>query len=967
MDIERGSLDEITRPASSDRPRTGSRPSSRISLSSASLSRPPARITTPTLLESLPPEDISQQEYDLEVVEYHSSDSDDEGNGNHNATDALKQLLLINPGNTGESQSLSLDVGDTGEPPTPSDSREQQSESSPTRDEENEDDAIQDPKLRAAIKKMKKLDKILAQKIKREKEVKRQRIQLEKDMQAELERAKPEGREELKEVRENTLKFLALAPPPSHNEGVDIDDDPSVPVTPVFATQPNLENADGASTDRSRTTNASENTTTSAGASSKVSKDSRPDSNTTKTSAGKRRRSSKQRANKTETGLHKKDGSDFIQRNIELASDASNVIAMTDDEKKRLEELLGDVEMLKEEDEENTNFNPFQLQVAPGLGFRPDDLEQKAMDEIDLRLQALLPRDDFESICSSSRTSYLDKSELQFTRKEYQESMDLMLLGEKALRDTKEMRDQQSRLKEIEDELTHLQLRVESEIEYPSLSNIQLEDLLDQCSRVSSRATEETNAIANSPRSPSQNSSIQSIPENHPPKLPDDVLRRLLEDARQELQISSSRLSTVREEEMTPMRSDTFSESLISESVDSDVKVDANERDMVLQSVSEDAIKELLENPRATSRAMSRSSQGSVTPTPNSSENTPRNHILTDNGTFTEGFDSIGGSDSQIFTPRRKLPYGRPGVQVQSSEGQDEHSEFNEKDETPTPRGSLSKEQPQRKDYGDPNARIEDLEESVDMRVLSLLADQREKTLTSLQELGVGSQDEEIESDLTDDDFGLNDDESLESELRALNVGTPSTNSRSSSQLSNLRTESGMSIEELRISNSAFDSRPSSKAVSQGIPITPEPLPKPPSKASSVKNSARNVKSSSKAQIMISRSDVNATASRAASETSTLRSDSANTMVESSDFDYENDAEIREQLLFEEEQAILGRKQQYRRKGLESVASSASSFQSPSPKPHPPRGGRKSINGKGRKGAPTSASDSEKRFSPPLI
>ena len=38
-------------------------------------------------------------------------------------------------------------------------------------------------------------------------------------LKEELENIKPEGREELKEVKNNTDKFLSLALPPSHNIG----------------------------------------------------------------------------------------------------------------------------------------------------------------------------------------------------------------------------------------------------------------------------------------------------------------------------------------------------------------------------------------------------------------------------------------------------------------------------------------------------------------------------------------------------------------------------------------------------------------------------------------------------------------------------------------------------------------------------------------------------------------------------
>ena len=45
-------------------------------------------------------------------------------------------------------------------------------------------------------------------------------MELHRQLQRELEGAKPEGRDEQKEVSDNTTKFLALVPPSSHNEGL---------------------------------------------------------------------------------------------------------------------------------------------------------------------------------------------------------------------------------------------------------------------------------------------------------------------------------------------------------------------------------------------------------------------------------------------------------------------------------------------------------------------------------------------------------------------------------------------------------------------------------------------------------------------------------------------------------------------------------------------------------------------------
>ena len=66
----------------------------------------------------------------------------------------------------------------------------------------------------------------------------------------------------------------------------------------------------------------------------------------------------------------------------------------------------------------------------------------------------------------------------------------------------------------------------------PSLTDDQLNNLLDECARTMSRATQETTSIATS-RSTKTTSRI-SLYENTP-HLPEPVLQKLLHDARKEL------------------------------------------------------------------------------------------------------------------------------------------------------------------------------------------------------------------------------------------------------------------------------------------------------------------------------------------------------------------------------------------------------------------------------------------------
>lgn len=93
-------------------------------------------------------------------------------------------------------------------------------EEDPEEDPDADLAAITDPELRKAIKKMRKLDRILNTRVTREKEVKRQRKMLHYQLEVELEAIKAEGGGKSKEATENTTRFLALVPPVSHDEGL---------------------------------------------------------------------------------------------------------------------------------------------------------------------------------------------------------------------------------------------------------------------------------------------------------------------------------------------------------------------------------------------------------------------------------------------------------------------------------------------------------------------------------------------------------------------------------------------------------------------------------------------------------------------------------------------------------------------------------------------------------------------------
>ncbi|KAL4237844.1 Fibrous sheath-interacting protein 1 [Mactra antiquata] len=286
---------------------------------------------------------------------------------------------------------------------------------------------------------------------------------------------------------------------------------------------------------------------------------------------------------------------DFIKRNKELAGDAANLIAMTDEEKKRLDDLLKDVEEIPEipEGAELDENNPFQLAVKPGEGFFPENDDLRSLTSIDSRLKELMLPEDYQSIASSSM-SHVPQNKL-FTHTGVKHAVDWESRGERALFQNAEQREMNERMLAIEQELACLKNREETELETPRLEEDQLKDLIDQCvtslshasmsrmtlnseSRTSFAESESTyshsidGAVDNTPRSP--RSARQEILDN-PPKLAPEVLQKLLSEAYHPLskQLSTLKEEDSEEEESTPIPSEVWK--LISmETVDESQSID---------------------------------------------------------------------------------------------------------------------------------------------------------------------------------------------------------------------------------------------------------------------------------------------------------------------------------------------------------------------------------------------------------
>uniref|UniRef100_W5N3Y5 Fibrous sheath-interacting protein 1 n=1 Tax=Lepisosteus oculatus TaxID=7918 RepID=W5N3Y5_LEPOC len=375
MDIRKGSLDAISRPASSCRSRPGSRASG-----AALQERGRVSSSSSGSLVVLTPEAAEVQsvlfayfncfrfliefnrntgciKYNMIVLENisFSSDSSDglddelrsefdhlaanrEGGNNHMSFVPEENLLsetntsLEELEDNGDENSLKFDESD----------------------EENED-----PELQKAIRKMKKLDNILAQKVSREREVKKHGKKMRLKLWEELQSTKLEGVSESHDEAENTKLFLALTSSKSSSEDVDF--------IPVFDTQIPVEeyvhDNQCKSTETSRVC---------------------PDED--KSDLAARGQCDFNRGKKKQ---------DFVKKNIEMAKDAGNQVLMTDEEKKRLAELLKDIDKVCDVTDITGDPTLWALRITAGEGYTPEPTELDQLLEIDSKLQVLLSPEDF--------------------------------------------------------------------------------------------------------------------------------------------------------------------------------------------------------------------------------------------------------------------------------------------------------------------------------------------------------------------------------------------------------------------------------------------------------------------------------------------------------------------------------------------------------------------------------------------
>ncbi|NWU95056.1 FSIP1 protein, partial [Upupa epops] len=334
-----------------------------------------------------------------------------------------------------------------------------------------------DPQIQAAIKKMNKLDTVLAEKHLKERAVKKQGKEMRAKLWEELQVRSVLSTGNHEET-ENTKRFLALISSwqdtanPSRTKEDEIY--PS-----VFHTQINPEGYD-----------------------CRKSQHSQDDPSEFETY---------EFLNQEEKTHSKSENrQDFIKKNIELAKDSGNQIVMLGGERRKLIELLKDIE-------DGTEVQDFGEDasgcLAPGEGYTPVAKEFHHLNEIDIKLQVLLFDGDLSAISKlcSNPSSKLKQEPLVYTNRNLE-----AVPGEKVLRDNKEQCDQQNRLKEIDHQLQFLERNLTEE--QMGLSEEQLKTLLEECmqpqrtiSNVTMPKSQESLSVGLSPPCyTSQDSTLQS-------------------------------------------------------------------------------------------------------------------------------------------------------------------------------------------------------------------------------------------------------------------------------------------------------------------------------------------------------------------------------------------------------------------------------------------------------------------------
>ena len=304
-------------------------------------------------------------------------------------------------------------------------------------DDQVEEETELEKKIRRGMKKIEKLDRILTQKLETEREVKRERFALERDFQRQIQRLIEEKGVENVVGSQQLLSLCATTDlkEGSIDEDGDRDNDCA---NPIFATQIDSEFYKDSRRNITPT-------------------DQFPyDADDTSSTTPLLTKEQQAKVNKHNKRV------DFIKRNINLASHFNETVALTDEEKKRLEELLADDNDLL------IGNNPFSTPVIKDDGFKFSLENQQQMEEIDSKLRYFLSEDEYnsnilgESLSSSSMQSLQEDRSLLMSANVDNGNYIETECGEKVLNDGATQRNMVQRLCDIEKRLQQLRLEATS-------------------------------------------------------------------------------------------------------------------------------------------------------------------------------------------------------------------------------------------------------------------------------------------------------------------------------------------------------------------------------------------------------------------------------------------------------------------------------------------------------------------------
>ncbi|EDV25843.1 uncharacterized protein TRIADDRAFT_55339 [Trichoplax adhaerens] len=324
---------------------------------------------------------------------------------------------------------------------------------------------VLDPRIAKGLKRIQKLDSLLTDVVKKEKEVKKKRLVLESQWSQQLIEQQRQLEREGKEIAllsKNHINAIGPAPDLSTFSDDEEIEAYSGTFSPLFATQPpgliesNLDvnyNLSDISDEEQEMTRTRIHRKIKQSRKQKGKNDKRHHSN--------------QKSEKTDS-----KNKNYIRRNIELAADAANIVTMTDEEKKRIEQLL--LEADENQDETETSLVKDEI-----IAWQADE-------------------NDIDNYGTDHRhISCLLKG-----------------LGEYSLFETKFQRDLNHRLKTIEQQLH--KMKYDEEDDTQSVDESRLQELLEQCrSSISTPITSRTGTDLESDRTEISDERLEELMEKY--------------------------------------------------------------------------------------------------------------------------------------------------------------------------------------------------------------------------------------------------------------------------------------------------------------------------------------------------------------------------------------------------------------------------------------------------------------------